>query len=254
MKFGRPRDLPKEKYNPEVKEIIDNLNQYNTFDSLPLVHTGCDTYASIYPEFKNFMMNHTVDELVEKLRELLPEGKWTQANGQDVHFIITGGEPLLGWQTYYVELFNHPFMQDLKNVTFETNATQRIHPEFKQFLESQEHLTITWSCSPKLSVSGEDWSDAIRPEIVKSYQDLQVKQNLYLKFVVNDDVDVEEVDRAVAEYRAAGVDCPVYLMPVGGRTEEYATTQRRVAELAMQKGYRFSPRLHVIIFGNQWGT
>ena len=36
------------------------------------------------------------------------EGRWTMSNGQDVHFILTGGEPLLGWQRLYIELFEHP--------------------------------------------------------------------------------------------------------------------------------------------------
>ena len=30
------------------------------------------------------------------------------SNGQDVHFILTGGESLLGWQRFYVDLFEHP--------------------------------------------------------------------------------------------------------------------------------------------------
>jgi 7-carboxy-7-deazaguanine synthase len=78
--------------------------------------------------------------------------------------------------------------------------------------------------------------------------------SLYLKFVVADNVDVEEVDRAVAAYRAAGVECPVYLMPMGGRTEGYNLTVQEVARLAMAKGYRFTPRLHITLFGNAWGT
>lgn len=252
--FGRPSGTPKEKYNPEVKSIIDNLNQYNTFEELPLVHTGCDTYASIYPEFKKFMKNDTVEELIVSLKNILPEGNWIQSNGQDIHFIITGGEPLLGWQLFYIELLSHPFMKSLKNITFETNATQPIHPDFKQFLEDNKNLTVTWSCSPKLSVSGESWEESIKPDILKEYSDINTSQNLYLKFVINDESDMNEVDRAVSEYRNNGVHCPVYLMPVGGRTEEYSITQRRVAEIAMQRGYRFSPRMHILLFGNAWGT
>ena len=37
---------------------------------------------------------------------------------------MTGGESLLAWQKLYINLFEHPKMQDLKNVTFETNTTQ----------------------------------------------------------------------------------------------------------------------------------
>ena len=45
------------KYNPEVKQLLDDgvLDKVETFEELPIVHTGCDTYASIYPEFKKYM-------------------------------------------------------------------------------------------------------------------------------------------------------------------------------------------------------
>jgi len=65
---------------------------------------------------------------------------------------------------------------------------------------------------------------------------------------------VEEVDRAVNAYRQNGINVPVYLMPMGGRTEGYNLTVQEVAKLAMAKGYRFTPRLHIQLFGNAWGT
>jgi len=253
--FGLPRGTETDKYNPEVAELIaKGLHKQDIpFEELPIVHTGCDTYASIYPEFKKFMMDRTVDEVIDHLLSLTPEGKWTMDNGQDVHLVITGGEPLLGWQRFWQELLEHPRMEDLKNVTFETNATQELRRDFANYLRSQERLEFTFSCSPKLSVSGESFTDAIRPEIVRSYFDIP-HSNLYLKFVVADSIDVDEVGKAVQEYRNAGVECPVYVMPLGGRSEEYSLNTARVANLAMERGWRYSPRLHVDIFGNAWGT
>jgi len=174
-------------------------------------------------------------------------------NGQDIHFILTGGEPLLGWQKLYIELFEHPRMRDLKNVTFETNTTQSLHPDFRDYITNQDRFEVTWSCSPKLSVSGEPWSTAIKPEIARSYYDIP-GTSMYFKFVVANDMDVDEVTRAVQEYISAGVTVPVYLMPLGGRSEEYQLNTRRVAGLAMERGWRYTPRLHVDIFGNAWGT
>ncbi len=143
------------KYNPEVKELLDKEVHKTTkeFNDLPIIHTGCDTYASIYPEFKHFNMLKSVDDVVEHLLSLTPNGKWLQDNGQDIHLIMTGGEPLLGWQRLYIDLFEHPKMGDLKNVTFETNTTQMLHRDFKDYLQNQDRFEITWSCSPKLSVS-----------------------------------------------------------------------------------------------------
>jgi len=263
MNFGLDRSEPmrdvKQKqgviHNQEVMGLIDMGVHEKTkvFEDLPIIHTGCDTYASIYPEFKHFNRQAEVEEVVEHLLSLTPNGKWTQDNGQDIHLIMTGGEPLLAWQRLYVELFEHPRMQDLKNVTFETNTTQKLHDTLKDYLNNQDRIAVTWSCSPKLSVSGEPWHTAIKPEVASDYASVK-GSDLYLKFVVADRTDIDEAGRAVEEYRSAGVDCPVYLMPLGGRSEEYNLNVQEVANICMEKGWRFTPRLHISLFGNAWGT
>ena len=262
MNFGLPKDKDRwtqhaegNRYNPEVKALIDADVHKTTerFEDLPIIHTGCDTYASIYPEFKDFNKLQEIDEVVDYLISLLPEGKWTMANGQDVHFILTGGEPLLAWQRLYVELFEHPKMKDLKNVTFETNSTQFLHDDFRDYIRKRTDIEWTFSCSPKLSVSGESWEDAIKPSVVKDYYDVG-NGSVYLKFVVADSADVDEVCRAVEAYRSVGIECPVYLMPLGGRSEGYNLTVQEVAKLCMEQGWRFTPRLHISLFGNAWGT
>jgi len=169
--FGLPRGTEKGRYNPEVAKLIEAGVHLTTekFEDLPLVFTGCDTYASIYPEFKDLVMDKTIDEVVDHLLSITPEGKWTMDNGQDVHLILTGGEPLLAWQRLYIELFEHPRMKDLKNVTFETNTTQWLHDEFREYLGTRARFKTTFSCSPKLSVSGESWNDAIKPGVARQY-------------------------------------------------------------------------------------
>ncbi len=263
MNFGLDRSEPMRdeklkmgnRYNDEVKGLLEKRVHETTkvFEDLPIIHTGCDTYASIYPEFKHFNRQAEVEEVVEHLLSLTPNGKWVQDNGQDIHLIMTGGEPLLAWQRLYIELFEHPRMQDLKNVTFETNTTQKLHDSFRDYLNNQDRFEVTWSCSPKLSVSGEPWDTAIKPEIASEYNRVQ-GSDLYLKFVVADRTDIDEAGRAVDEYRSAGVDCPVYLMPLGGRSEEYNLNVQEVANICMEKGWRFTPRLHISLFGNAWGT
>ena len=263
MNFGLGRGQPDRaekqksgiKYNPEVKGLIDTEvhRKTNRFNDLPIVHTGCDTYASIYPEFKHFNMLKDIEEVVEHLVSLTPNGKWTQDNGQDIHLIMTGGEPLLAWQRLYIDLFEHEKMKDLKNVTFETNTTQLLHKDFKDYLNKQDRFEVTWSCSPKLTVSGEPWETAIKPEVAVDYNSVS-DSSLYLKFVVADRQDIDEAGRAVEEYRAKGIECPVYLMPLGGRSEEYNLNVKEVADICMEKGWRFTPRLHISLFGNAWGT
>ena len=252
--FGLPRGTKRQKYSDEVRLFLDDgvLENVHRFEDLPMVRTGCDTYASIYPEFKKYMMDRTVDEVVEHLLSLTPEGKWQMDNGQDIHFILTGGEPLL-WQRFWIELFKHPSMADLKNLTVETNTTQPLNNKFFTFLSEQEQFQVTWACSPKLTVSSEPWETAIKPHIARQYLDVRGSK-MYLKFVVADDIDIEDVKHAVNEYISGNVHVPVYVMPVGGCKEEYGANKVNVAELALEKGWRYSPRLQVDLFGNSWGT
>jgi organic radical activating enzyme len=236
-------------------EVAEVVHLYNNFLDLPLVETGCDSYASWHPAFKHLSPTLTTEELVEKMLALTPNGSWMQNNGNDVHLVITGGEPLLGWQRAYGELLSHPGMADLKNITFETNGTQELHADFKLYLikwaQEMPGREVTFSVSAKLSASGESWTDAICPEIVDSYQQYG---HTYLKFVVETVEHVDEAVRAVDAFRAGGFTGSVYLMPVGGTTPVYDKNEFNVAKIAMDRGYYYSPRLHLSLFGNSWGT
>lgn len=248
--------LPKGQKSTEPDTIALDIDKYQSYDDLPLAKTGCDSYAAWHNKFKHLSPMLKIDEVVNRLKILLPNNKWTQDNDQDVHLVITGGEPLLGWQRSYESLLKHEDMADLRNLTFETNGTQSLQENFKNFLEKECKAIVTWSVSPKLPGSGESWEEAIRPDIVKSYRDLVVRNgsNIYLKFVVANMDDVSDVHLAVEAYQKAGIFCPVYLMPVGGTVESYQLNNKQVAELAMKEGWRYSPRLQVDLFGNAWGT
>lgn len=254
--FGLAKGEKTDEVNKIIKLVEQDPDKYKKLEDLPLVTTGCDSYASWHPKFKKYSPTYTIDELVTKMLALVPNNKWSQDNGSDVHLVVTGGEPLLGWQRIYSKLLEHDRMRDLKNITFETNGTQKLHDDFKIFFHkwkenSHNYHNITFSVSPKLSASGEAWDDAILPEIVAEYNWIG---NTYLKFVVENDQHMAEVDEAVNAYRKAGVTGNVYIMPVGGVAEAYNQNNKRVAEYALSKGYRYSPRLHVDIWGNSWST
>ena len=236
----------------EADEVAKNIHLYKDFLSLPLVNTGCDSYASWHPAFKELSPNYSTAEVVDQMLALTPNHKWVQKNGNDVHLVITGGEPLLGWQRAYEELLSHPDMADLKNITFETNGTQKLQPKFKEYLTdwNDQNRDVTFSVSAKLSASGEKWEEAICPDIVASYQELGTT---YLKFVVETEEHFAEVDRAVAEFRAGGFTGVVYVMPQGGVVVPYSQNRIRVADWACSQGYNYSPRLHVDLWGNGWG-
>ena len=242
--------MPKGELSNEANNV--DPSKYTEYKSLPLVSTGCDSYASWDPRFKHLSPVLSTDAIADAIVDTLPYKEW-----RDEHLVITGGEPLLGWQKAYPDLLEHPKMQALKELTFETNGTQLITDEFDEYLFQEwtrfgrDYGNITFSVSPKLSISGEKWEDAIRPEVVQQYQLLG---NTYLKFVVATKEDAEEAEQAVNEYRKSGFGGVVYIMPCGGTEEMYSLNNRSVAELAMKKGWRYSDRLQIPLFKNAWGT
>jgi 7-carboxy-7-deazaguanine synthase len=237
-------------------EVAEVVHLYDKFTDLPLVETGCDSYASWHPAFKQLSPNYTTEELVTHMTDLTPNRMWTQNNGNDVHLVITGGEPLLGWQRAYGELLSHPRMADLKNITFETNGTQKLSEDFKVFLKNWQLdgpgflREVTFSVSAKLSASGESWEDAICPEVVNEYQAFG---HTYLKFVVETEEHVNEAVRAVDAFRAGGFKGVVYLMPQGGVVDPYESNKLNIANICCERGFNYSPRLHVDLWGNGWG-
>lgn len=243
--FGMPKGQLSEEY------LAVDPSKYSKYEELPLVSTGCDSYASWDPRFKNLSPMLKTDDVAESIVNMLPFREW-----QDEHLVITGGEPLLGWQRAYPDLLDHPKMSGLKEITFETNGTQELTPEFKNYLTvwtglPRQSREVTFSVSAKLSCSGEARHEAIRPDIVCSYKEVGYT---YLKFVVATEEDADEALETVDIYRAEGFTGPVYLMPVGGVESVYTLNNRRVADLALANGLRYSDRLQVPLFKNAWGT
>jgi len=190
--FGMPRG--------EMSQEAINIDptKYTDYKMLPLV-TGCDSYASWDPRFKDLSPVLTSDAIADRIAEIIPHGEW-----RDEHLVITGGEPLLGWQRAYPDLLDHPKMLDLKEITFETNGTQKLSPEFKDYLMQWQvpdvdfNREITFSVSAKLPCSGEKWEDAICPEIVCEYEEVGTA---YLKFVIATEQDFSDAECAIAAYR-----------------------------------------------------
>jgi len=240
--------MPRGEVSSERERI--NPKDYTSYDDLPLVHTGCDSYASWDVRFKHLSPVLTVGAIVDRIQQLLPGGKF----GNDKHLILTGGEPLLGWQRSYIELFEEirSRKMNLTHITFETNGTQQLQEDLKVYL--RDNFDVTFSVSSKLPSSGEKWEEAILPDVIAGYMD--VGDLVYFKWVVSNQDDYDDVLRAVDAYsRILDIDeVPVYLMPAGGTTMHYDNNEKWVAELAMKNGWRYTPRLQVQLWKNAWGT
>lgn len=246
--FGMPRG----EMSHEATDIAAThtmIESFMKYEDLPLVSTGCDSYASWHPDFKDLSPMLTSEAITDRIMEIIPHGEW-----KDEHLVITGGEPLLGWQRAYPDLLNNPKMRDLKEITFETNGTQKLTPEFKSYLAKWNSTVgneLTFSVSAKLPASGEKWEEAICPAVVCEYEQVGTA---YLKFVVATEQDIADAERAVEEFRTAGFRGHTYLMPVGGVESVYTLNAKNVALAAMKRGWRYSDRLQVPLFKNEWGT
>lgn len=228
--------------NQEVQPLLKSAKTFKTIHELPILKTGCDTYAAIYPQFKHLTKDYDIEDLVQEIVSV-NGGKFSE----NTHLVITGGEPLLGWQPKYIKLLERLYGDyGLRHVTFETNGTQEL---IERMYHLPYGLKLSFSISSKLACSGESKEDRFNKSAVTS---LMCGGQTWFKFVVSSEQDVVEIK----EYLAVCSPIPdpvVYLMPLGGHPEEYKLHEEAVFDLALKHGYRFSPRLHVAIKNNGWG-
>jgi 7-carboxy-7-deazaguanine synthase len=194
--------------------------------------TWCDTpYTSWKPEGEDL----TLDSLLENVRR----------HGA-THVVVTGGEPMI--QEDIVTLTQRLKEFDL-HVTIETAGTV-----------FQPVACDLMSISPKLANStplqreGGRWAaqhDRIRyrPAVLKK---LMAACPYQLKFVVSAPADLEEIETIVA---ATGADrSRVVLMPEGTDAGTLSERARWLVDLCKNTGFRYGPRLHIDIYGNQRGV
>ena len=245
-------DLPYEKL--DIKDIT------NVFD-LPVFEKGCDSSYTWSKKYKHLINDKTVEEAVDELTALLPHSKFVHPiTGQSAHMVFTGGEPMLKntqpGMMHVIEEFKRRDNMPM-NVTVETNGTRPITDEFANWV----HRNYTgwtgrewyWSLSPKLwSTAGEKSKKAIKPEVIGRYA--EVSPVGQLKYVVNGtEASWREVEENTKMFRDAGCDFPVWIMGVGGTFEGLVQTEASIADEAIQRGYNYTSRVHVHIYGNAIG-
>ncbi len=228
--------------------------QYQSLTELPVVKTGCDSYPSWDPRCQHLTQKVPVDELANALLALTPERNWRTTTQQAIHLVITGGEPLLGWQDQIAVLLAQPSMCSLRYLSFETNGTQILNLGLQDHFNKQSQLDeVLFTVSPKLPNSGEAWGEAIRPEVLAQYARVK-NASMVLKFVVQSERCFDDICKAVDAYQEAGVICRVYCMPAGADEISINKIAATIATLALRHGFAYSPRLHVDLWNNAWAT
>lgn len=162
------------------------------------------------------------------------------------YVVVTGGEPMIAPE---IVPLTEALRQMRLHVTVETAGTD--------FAPVDCHLM---SISPKLSNSTPfereegRWAaqhDRLRsrPEVLKRFMAAYEYQ---LKFVVAEEDDIVEIKALVTRLQANPQR--VVLMPEGTDAELLRERAAWIVELCKQEGYRFSPRLHIDLYGNRRGV
>jgi 7-carboxy-7-deazaguanine synthase len=191
----------------------------------------CDTpYTSWQPEGEWRTLDALVDAVPAHLR----------------HVVITGGEPML-WAN--LPALSTALRAAGRHVTIETAGTI-----------FQPVPCDLMSISPKLANSdpGPARDARVRDEHRARRIDRGVLRRLLdeyrcqLKFVIAEPRDLEEVEALLAELPHTPRS-DVFLMPLGTRAEDLAVRGRWLADLCSVRGYRFTPRLLIDLWGDARG-
>ncbi|HXW36455.1 MAG TPA: 7-carboxy-7-deazaguanine synthase QueE [Nitrososphaerales archaeon] len=156
------------------------------------------------------------------------------------HLVVTGGEPLLHQEALL------PILSDLKQNGFfievETNGTMAPEPGLTALVDC-------FNVSPKTSNSKVEQRLRVREASLSA---LLRSRKAWFKFVISEPADIKEVEELVGE-----LELPqdrVILMPEGTDAEAVLSRGAWLAGACEEKGYRFSPRLQILLFGNRRGT
>ena len=224
----------------KIAEIFYSVQGEGTLVGIPSVFvrssgcnlrcSWCDTpYTSWKPEGDEV----SVDEILRRVAE------FTAAR----HVVLTGGEPMIA--PAVTELSQKLRLAGM-HITVETAGT----------VYSPDVACDLMSISPKLANSTPEGPFQaqherlrLQPEVLRK---LMAHCDYQLKFVVAREEDLAEIQAVVAEAGAPAEK--VVLMPEGISADVLNERGVWVAELCKTHGYRFSPRLHVHLFGNRRGV
>lgn len=153
--------------------------------------------------------------------------------------VVTGGEPLLQQR----ELA--PLLAELKadGFAFEVETNGTISP-----LAELLAVVDQWNVSPKLSNSGNPAARRDMPEALNAFAQLPAA---YFKFVVEAPNDLDEVLGIRDKYGLSSRN--IVLMPQGRTAEVINCRSQWISEACVREGFRFSTRLHLLLWGDERG-
>ena len=168
----------------------------------------------------------SVDDVLAQLRGMAPD-----------RVVVTGGEPMLQ-QRRLVPLLEACAAEGWP-VEMETNGRHAPLPEVAA-------LVAQLNVSPKLANSGVAREKAIVPDALAA---LMATGKAAFKFVVAEPADLDEVAELVDAHGLS----PVFVMPEGTDVEAVLGRMRALADPVLARGWHLTPRLHVLLWGDERG-
>ncbi|MCE2403670.1 MAG: 7-carboxy-7-deazaguanine synthase QueE [Dehalococcoidia bacterium] len=196
-----------------------------------LICTWCDT------KYTWDWRNHDYrQEVVELSREDVMDA--VQGHGCR-RLVVTGGEPLVQQKALA------PLVDSLKGrgFSFEVETNGTLAP-----LEPLVRSVDQWNVSPKLGSSG---NSPRRRDVAPAMAAFAGLPTAFFKFVVVDRQDVDEVESLVCAYGIRRNR--VLLMPEGTSKGELQGRSGWLSELCVERGFRFTTRLHILLWGDERG-
>ncbi|HXA50138.1 MAG TPA: 7-carboxy-7-deazaguanine synthase QueE [Candidatus Acidoferrum sp.] len=189
----------------------------------------CDTpYTSWRPEGTDW----TLDRIVDEVRSHPAR-----------HVVVTGGEPMIAPE---IVALTGRLREAGLHITIETAGTV-FHPVACDLMSISPKLSNSTPRDPKWSAQHDRLR--IQPDVLRQ---LMERYPYQLKFVIAEPADLDEV-RALTEMLKADRE-RVVLMPEGVDRDRLRERGRWIAEICKQEGFRFSPRLHVDLWGDVRGV
>lgn len=173
--------------------------------------------------------------IASRAQSLLPDG----VDPRLIHIVITGGEPMLH-QQHLPDMIDALQAAGFAFFEIETNGT--IIPA-----EPLLGRISWWNCSPKLTNNGLTPAENIVPDAIKTIANTG---NADFKFVIRSREDVNEL---LEYYLPLVPHDRIMLMPEGSQPGAQAATMPLVLEACREFGFRYSPRLHILAWGNERG-
>lgn len=166
------------------------------------------------------------------------------ANG--AHLVLTGGEPTLAHhQRAMVDVLDELRRRNGSRpyVEVETNGTQPLTDAFDARVD---HYTV----SLKLANSGMPRAKRLDADAIAQYTERS--GTAQFKFVVADRGDVSEIGHLCDDFDIT--DRQITLMPAGATREQLQETAPVVAEICKERGWDYSPRVHIDIWNAATGV